>query len=156
MDPVAAVDLAESRPAGASAPDPAPAGWTDPDFSAPAPDPDFSDPAEAGPPMADVIEPDPADWAWVEEWRAGGERVPWGPGLTVAAFVALVVGSAVFVLSAGLAENPLIAIVVNLVVAGGITPAVWLARDLPVLRWVAGGAAIGVLCAWLGALIFLA
>ena len=115
----------------------------------------MADPAGPDVSATNLAEPGPADWAWVEEWRAGGERTPWGPGLAVAVFVGLVVGSAVFVLSAGLAENPFIAIVVNIVVAGGITPAVWLARDLPVLRWVAGGAAVGVLAAWLGTFIFL-
>jgi hypothetical protein len=95
------------------------------------------------------------DWRWVEEWRTGREPVPWGPGVTVAGFTAFLVASAVYVLTAGLADQPIIAIVVDVVVAAGITPAIWLARGVPVLRWVAGGAAVGVLIAWISALVFL-
>lgn len=98
---------------------------------------------------------EPADWAWVEEWRAGGEPVPWGPGLALAGFVTLLVGSAVFVLCDGLADRPIVAIGVNVLVAGGLGPALWLSRSLPVLRWIAGGAVLGVLLAWLSVLIFL-
>ena len=94
------------------------------------------------------------DWAWVEEWRATGEPVPWGPGLALAGFIAALVACAVYVLSDGLADRPLLAIAVNVVVAGGLAPALWLSRKLPVLRWVAGGAVIGVLAAWIAVLIF--
>jgi len=31
----------------------------------------------------------------------------------------------------------------------------WLSRGLPVVRWIAGGAVVGVLGAWLAVLIFL-
>ena len=98
----------------------------------------------------------PADWAWVEEWRAGGEPVPWGPGLALSAFTVFVVASAVYVLSSGLSDRPILAIAVNLLVAGGLGPALWLSRGLPVLRWIAGGAVVGVLAAWLCVLVFLA
>lgn len=98
---------------------------------------------------------EPADWAWVEEWRAGGEPVPWGPGLALSGFVTLLVGSAVYVLCDGLADRPIVAIGVNVLVAGGLGPALWLSRSLPVLRWIAGGAVLGVLLAWLSVLIFL-
>ena len=36
-----------------------------------------------------------ADWRWVEEWRRGGEPVPWGPGLFLATFAGLIIGCAV-------------------------------------------------------------
>jgi len=101
------------------------------------------------------LEPITRDWAWVEEWRAAGEPVPWAAGLTVAAFAALLVGSAVYVLSAGLADHPLIAVGVNVLVVAGLGPAMWLSRALPVLRFIAGGAVIGVAAAWLAALVFL-
>ena len=96
-----------------------------------------------------------ADWAWVEEWRAGREPVPWGPGLALAGFALFLVASAVYVLSSGLADRPILAIGVNVLVAAGLGPALWLSRSLPVLRWIAGGAAIGVIGAWLAALVFL-
>jgi len=98
---------------------------------------------------------DPADWAWVEEWRLGGEPVPWGPGLALAGFTAILVATAVYVLSAGLADRPVVDIAVNVLVAGGLAPALWLSRGLPVVRWIAGGAVVGVLGAWLAVLIFL-
>ena len=97
----------------------------------------------------------PVDWAWVEEWRAGNEPVPWASGLGLAGFSALVVGVAVWVLSAGLAGTPVLAVGVNLLVAGGLAPAMWLSRGLPVLRWIALGSAIGVLAGWVCALAML-
>ena len=100
-------------------------------------------------------ETDLTDWAWVEEWRAGREPVPWGPGLGIAGFTLLLVATAVFVLASGLADRPLLAIIVNVAVAAGLCPALWLSRALPVLRWIAGGAAAGVVVAWLCVLIFL-
>ncbi len=95
------------------------------------------------------------DWAWVEEWRLSEEPVPWGPGLAVAAFCALVVGIAVWVLTAGLADIPLLSLGANVLVALGLAPALWLSRSLPVLRWIAGGGAAGVVIAWLAALVVL-
>lgn len=97
----------------------------------------------------------PRDWAWVEEWRAGREPVPWGPGLALALFTGLLVATAVYVLSSGLADRPFIAVAVNVVVAAGLGPALWLSRGLPVLRWIAGGAVLGVVVAWLSVLVFL-
>ena len=88
------------------------------------------------------------DWAWVQEWRAGQEPTPWATGIALAVFSALVVGVAVWVLSAGLADRPVIAVLVNLLVAAGLTPAIWLSRGLPVLRWIAAGAAAGIVIGW--------
>jgi len=95
------------------------------------------------------------DWAWVQEWRAGREPTPWATGIPLVVFSALVVGVAVWVLSAGLADRPVVAILVNLLVAAGLAPAIWLSRGLPVLRWVAAGAAAGIVIGWVSAVLML-
>lgn len=95
------------------------------------------------------------DWAWVEEWRSGQEPTPWASGLVITAFSALVVGVAIWVLCAGLADRPGIAVLVNILVAAGLAPAMWLSRGLPVLRWIAGGALIGVIGGWFAAILML-
>lgn len=95
------------------------------------------------------------DWVWVQEWRAGQEPTPWATGIALAVFSALLVGVAVWVLSAGLADRPVIAVLVNLLVAAGLTPAIWLSRGLPVLRWIAGGAAAGIIIGWVSAILML-
>lgn len=95
------------------------------------------------------------DWAWVGEWRESDEPPPWATGLPLAAFAAVLAGVAIWVLSAGLAEQPLLAVVLNLLVAGGLAPAMWLSRNLPVLRWFAAGAAVGVVAGWVAALMML-
>lgn len=134
------------RPTASPAPATEPADRdTGPDFES-----DLEPAAEEGP-----FEAEPRDWAWVEEWREHDEPKPWGPGLAVAGFTAFLVASAVYVLSSGLSSRPLLAIAVNVVVAAGLCPALWLSRGLPVLRWIAGGAAAGVLAAWLSVLVFL-
>lgn len=76
--------------------------------------------------------------------------------MALAGFTAVLVGTAVYVLSAGLVDQPLMNVGVNVLVAGGLAPALWLSRQLPVLRWIAAGAVAGVLSAWLSAFIFLA
>ena len=95
-----------------------------------------------------------ADWRWVEEWRRGGEPVPWGPGLFLAAFAGLIIGCAVYVITTGLSDNLALALGANVVVAVGLTPALWMSRGLPVLRWVALGGAGGTLVAWISLLFF--
>jgi len=125
-------------------------------------DPDRRVFTDAGPDLEDV-EPlpdaDPAgqrqDWAWVEEWRAGGEPTPWATGLGLSAFSALVVGVAVWVLCAGLVDRPVVAVGINVLVAAGLAPAMWLSRGLPVLRWVAAGSAVGMVVGWLAAILML-
>ena len=104
-------------------------------------------------PAAPNQEP-PADWRWVEEWRRGGEPTPWGPGLFLAGFAGLVIGCAVYVISSGLSDSVLLAVVANIVVALGLAPALWMSRALPVLRWVALGGAIGTVVAWISLLFF--
>jgi len=77
------------------------------------------------------------------------DSTPWAMGLTVAAFVSAVVGAAIVVLSLGLLKvHPLLAIGLNLVAVGGLTPTVWEWRKRLVWRWLVLGAAVGVACAW--------
>jgi len=81
------------------------------------------------------------------------ESTPWGTGLTVAAFVAAVVGAAVVVLGLGLVRvHPLLAVALNVVAVGGLAPTVWWWRTLPVWRWFVLGAGVGVAGGWLALL----
>jgi hypothetical protein len=81
------------------------------------------------------------------------QRTPWGTGLTLAGFVAVVTAIAVVVLSTGLVRvHPLLAIGLNLVAAGGLAPTVWGWRTTPVLRWVVPGLIVGVAAGWLAML----
>lgn len=78
---------------------------------------------------------------------------PWGTGLTVAAFVAGVVGAAIVVLSLGLIRiHPLLAVGLNLVAVGGLAPTVWGWRKLPVWRWFVLGSGVGVAVGWIAVL----
>lgn len=71
-------------------------------------------------------------------------------GMTVAAFVAAVVAVAIVVLSLGLLRvHPLLAVGLNLIAVGGLTPTVWEWRTRLVWRWFVLGAAVGVVLAWL-------
>jgi hypothetical protein len=94
-----------------------------------------------------------SDWAWVEEWRLSDEPPAWGPGVAIGVFAMLIVASAVFVLSVGLGDMPWLALAANLVVAIGLAPALWLCRSLPVLRFLAWGAAVGIVVGWIAALM---
>ncbi|MEU4800940.1 DUF2537 domain-containing protein [Actinosynnema sp. NPDC023587] len=77
------------------------------------------------------------------------EKTPWGTGLTVSVFTAAVVTFMVVTLSLGLGEtSQWLALLANVLVVGGIAPSVWLARNVPVWRWVAYGVVGGVLIAW--------
>jgi hypothetical protein len=81
------------------------------------------------------------------------ESVPWATGLTVAGFVAAVIGAGVVVLSLGLVRvHPLLAVGLNAVAAGGLAPTLWGWRRKPVLRWFVLGAGIGVAGGWLALL----
>ncbi|MCV7191655.1 DUF2537 domain-containing protein [Mycolicibacterium brumae] len=81
------------------------------------------------------------------------EPTPWGTGLTLTAFVAVVTAIAVVVLSTGLVRvHPILAVGLNLVAAGGLAPTVWSWRHTPVLRWVAPGLAVGTGGAWVALL----
>lgn len=89
------------------------------------------------------------DWNWVEEWRSDGDRPAWGPGIAVGVFVAAIVAVALIVLTSGVVDNPLLAVGINVVIAAGMAPALWLSRGLPVLRFLAGGAAAGLVIGWI-------
>ncbi|GFG83627.1 DUF2537 domain-containing protein [Mycolicibacter algericus] len=85
------------------------------------------------------------------------QTTPWATGLTVAAFVAAVSGTAIAVLSLGLIRVHLaVAVVLNLIAVGGLAPTVWGWRRTPVLRWFALGAGLGVAGAWLVTLALVA
>jgi Protein of unknown function (DUF2537) len=80
-------------------------------------------------------------------------ETPWATGLTVAAFVAAVTGTAIVVLSIGLMRvHPLLAAGLNLVAVGGLAPTVWGWRKVPVWRWFVLGAGVGVAVAWIALL----
>lgn len=77
------------------------------------------------------------------------DATPWGTGLTVAAFVAAVVATAIVVLSLGMTRvNPVVSIGLNLVAVGGLAPTLWDWRKMPVRRWFVLGAAVGVAVGW--------
>ena len=95
------------------------------------------------------------DWVWVAEWRESGEAPPWATGLTLAAFAAVLAGVAVWVLSAGLSDRPVLAVALNLLVAGRAGARHVAVPGLPVLRWFAAGAAVGVVGGWIAALMML-
>ncbi|MFB1294862.1 DUF2537 domain-containing protein [Mycobacterium sp. pW049] len=81
------------------------------------------------------------------------DETPWATGLTVAAFVAVVIAAAVVVLSIGLIRvHPLLAAGLNLVAVGGLAPTVWGWRKVPVWRWFVLGAGVGVAAAWIALL----
>jgi Protein of unknown function (DUF2537) len=83
----------------------------------------------------------------------GHQVAPWGTGLTVAGFVAALIGTAVVVLSLGLIRvHPLLAVGLNIVAVGGLAPTLWGWRQAPVLRWFVLGAGVGVAAAWLALL----
>ncbi|MGB3481337.1 MAG: DUF2537 domain-containing protein [Mycobacterium sp.] len=78
---------------------------------------------------------------------------PWATGLTVAAFVAAVVATAIVVLTIGLLRvHPLVAVGLNGVAVGGLAPTVWGWRHRPVVRWFALGSGVGVAVAWVALL----
>ena len=81
------------------------------------------------------------------------DSTPWGTGLTVAGFVAVVLGAAIVVLGIGLLRvHPLLAIGLNMVAVGGLAPTVWVWRHRPVWRWFVLGSGVGVVGGWLALL----
>ncbi|GAA3432496.1 DUF2537 domain-containing protein [Kutzneria kofuensis] len=84
------------------------------------------------------------------------EPTPWATGLTVTFVVAAMIAVAVTSLSFALAQASLwLAVIANVVIIGGLSPSVWLARDVPVWRWVALGVASGLGLAWIALLLSL-
>ncbi|MGH3902168.1 MAG: DUF2537 domain-containing protein [Pseudonocardiaceae bacterium] len=85
-----------------------------------------------------------------------GEPTPWATGLTVSAVTAVIVGIALLSLSQGLATVGVWPVVLaNLLVAAGLAPSMWLARATPIWRWIAYGAAAGILLTWIALLLSL-
>jgi hypothetical protein len=86
--------------------------------------------------------------------RPDEEPPPWGTGLVVAAFIAAVVITAMLALANAMAAevSGWLVIVAAVVVTAGLTPSLWLARRLPIVRWIALGAAAGMIIAWFGVL----
>ncbi|MDX3189023.1 DUF2537 domain-containing protein [Streptomyces sp. MN03-5084-2B] len=85
-----------------------------------------------------------------------GEPTPWLTGLTVSAFIAAVVVVAMLALASAVVRETSsgwVALVASVVVTAGISPSVWLIRRTPILRWIAYGAAGGVVIAWFGVLV---
>lgn len=87
-------------------------------------------------------------------YRAQADSVPWVAGGTVVVLVALLGGVAVYAFGCALAAvNPLLAIGVNVVAAGGVAPTAWRWRFTPVVRWVLAGAAAAVVLGWIAATV---
>lgn len=81
------------------------------------------------------------------------DSTPWGTGLTVAGFVAVVLAAAIVVLGVGLVRvHPLLALGLNMVAVGGLAPTVWGWRHRPVWRWFVLGAGVGVVGGWIALL----
>ena len=81
---------------------------------------------------------------------------PWGTGLAVSAFFAVVVALADIVLADAFAGAfGLLWIPANLLVTAGTVPSLWLAREVPFWRWPAFGAAGGLVAAWVVMLLAL-
>jgi hypothetical protein len=77
------------------------------------------------------------------------EPAPWLTGLTVSAFIFVLVLFAVLTLAVTLAAtNPLLAVGSNVVVSVGLLPSVWLVRHTPIWRWIALGVAGAIGIAW--------
>ncbi|MER7013967.1 DUF2537 domain-containing protein [Saccharopolyspora sp. NPDC000359] len=84
------------------------------------------------------------------------EPTPWGPGLVVSTIVGAIATITLVVVTDGLADvSGVLATVVNLAVAAGFAPSIWLGRHIAVWRWVAYGTAAGIVLAWLALLVSL-
>lgn len=83
-----------------------------------------------------------------------GEPTPWGTGLIVAGFVAVVVITAMLALADALvaAVSGWLVLLTALVVTAGLAPSLWFVRRMPVVRWIALGATAGVVLSWVGVL----
>lgn len=84
------------------------------------------------------------------------EPTPWATGGALSAATAVLVGIALFALSEGLAaRGAWLVVVANVAVAAGLAPSMWLTRATPIWRWVAYGAAGGILLTWITLLLSL-
>ncbi|GGM74848.1 hypothetical protein GCM10012275_51940 [Longimycelium tulufanense] len=90
----------------------------------------------------------------VSETAVATEPTPWATGLTVTLVTGVIVTCSAVVLSLGLADAAWwLAVLANLVIAGGLAPSVWIARHTPVWRWLAYGVMAGIGTAWFGLLL---
>lgn len=81
------------------------------------------------------------------------EPVPWATGLPIALAAAIVMVVALVALSEGLATVGIgVAVVGNLVIAGGLAPSLWLLKGVRTWRWIGFGVVAGILAAWVGML----
>lgn len=94
--------------------------------------------------------------------RRGGKPVapvhptPWGTGLTISVVVGAIVAVTLVVVSQGLADvSGFLAVFVNVAIAAGFAPSIWLGRNVPVWRWVAFGTAAGLVASWIAGLLSL-
>nr|WP_167175453.1 DUF2537 domain-containing protein [Saccharomonospora amisosensis] len=85
----------------------------------------------------------------------GDGSTPWGTGLTVAAFFAVLAVVAILALARALAHETAgwVAVAATAVVSAGLAPSLWLARSVPIVRWIALGVATGVGLSWAGVLL---
>ncbi|GAA3847666.1 DUF2537 domain-containing protein [Saccharothrix violaceirubra] len=120
---------------------------------------EFTDPVSG---VLVLVEPEDAPEPVDEPAEAGtpevgpAEPTPWATGLTVSVFSGAVMAIMVVTLSEGLGETSRwLALLANVLVVGGIAPSVWLARRVPVWRWVAYGVTAGVLVAWFALILTL-
>ncbi|MGU3292623.1 DUF2537 domain-containing protein [Williamsia sp. M5A3_1d] len=76
---------------------------------------------------------------------SSAEPTPWALGITLAAVSAVVVAGAVLGVYSVIAETGrVLAVFAVVVVCGGIGPSAWVWRGRPVLRWMGGGALVGL------------
>jgi hypothetical protein len=74
---------------------------------------------------------------------------PWGTGMAISAFFAVLVAVADIVLATAFGGTfGLLWVPANLLVTAGTMPSLWLAREVPFWRWPAFGAAAGLAAAW--------
>lgn len=84
------------------------------------------------------------------------EPTPWVTGGALSVATAVLVAIALFALSEGLVAWGVWAVMVaNVMVAAGLAPSMWLTRATPVWRWVAYGAAGGIVLTWITLLLSL-
>jgi hypothetical protein len=82
-----------------------------------------------------------------------GARTPWATGLVVSGFAAVLTGIGVAACGAAMAAvHPLLALVVNVLVAVGVAPTLWQWRTVPVWRWAVLGAVVWVVAGWIALL----
>jgi hypothetical protein len=99
-----------------------------------------SAPEEHSPLTSELLAPAPAE---------PPGPTPWATGLLIAAFVAVFVTLADVALCQAFAEAfGLLWIPANLLVGAGLAPSLWLLRRVPLWRWPALGATVGLGVSW--------